>query len=286
MKKYILLLLLLPLIGNAQRGIGGIISAKDTSTLFFIQPTRANITDGDQINYVNYIVKMLKGFDLWNLNSALYPFVGGTAARHRLNLINENSRLVNGSIYDITWFGGVTHNANGVTGNGTNGYGNTNLNDANTNVFPLNSHHLSVYNKSNIMNSTVDLGILTTSRRFIWSYQTNNVTGVSGNDALAQSYVSTAVANGRNYNILSRTASNNLALYTNGILGGNTNVGQTMAIINLPFFVLAVNFNGSPVLYSSNNLAFASIGVGLNATQAANQSAIVQQAQVILNRAN
>jgi hypothetical protein len=48
-----------------------------------------------------------------------YPFLGGTAATHALDLLGR---------FNITWSGTITHNSNGVKGNGSSGYGNTGYN--------------------------------------------------------------------------------------------------------------------------------------------------------------
>lgn len=48
---------------------------------------------------------------------AVYPFYGGTAASHSVNLFNDK--------YSIQWLGTVTHNSSGITGNGVDGFGDT-----------------------------------------------------------------------------------------------------------------------------------------------------------------
>ena len=83
--------------------------------------TNANIDDQVQANAINDLVIGMKADGTWSKMKAIYPFVGGTATSHSFNLKDT-------SVHQITWFGGLTHDANGVTPNGTNGYGNLNFN--------------------------------------------------------------------------------------------------------------------------------------------------------------
>lgn len=81
----------------------------------------AGITDSAQMAAVNNLVLALKAESLWLGINALYPFVGGNATAHSYNLINP-------AVHQITWsVGGVTHNANGITGDGSTGYGDCNI---------------------------------------------------------------------------------------------------------------------------------------------------------------
>jgi hypothetical protein len=52
--------------------------------------------------------------------SIFYPFVGGTSTSH--SIMGDRT---SGTTYDLTYFGGITHNVSGATGNGTNGGINT-----------------------------------------------------------------------------------------------------------------------------------------------------------------
>ena len=64
-------------------------------------------------NAINTLVTDLKGYGIWNKMYLSYPFVGGTASTHKVNLINTGS-------YELFFTGSWTHNSNGITGNGTN----------------------------------------------------------------------------------------------------------------------------------------------------------------------
>jgi len=64
-------------------------------------------------NAINGLVTDLKVYGIWTKMYLAYPFVGGTASTHKVNLINTGSN-------ELYFTGSWTHNSNGVTGNGTN----------------------------------------------------------------------------------------------------------------------------------------------------------------------
>ena len=78
--------------------------------------TATGITSQTIIDAISELVFNLKSNNLWGKIYAIYPFVGGSASSHSYNLKNTAQ-------FQITWGGGVTHNANGITGNGTTGFG-------------------------------------------------------------------------------------------------------------------------------------------------------------------
>ena len=82
----------------------------------------AGITDPTITAAVDMLVKTLKSYSLWSKVYAMYPFVGGTSTTHKFNL--KDPRDLDGA-YRLIFSGGVTHNANGVTGNAVNGWYNT-----------------------------------------------------------------------------------------------------------------------------------------------------------------
>lgn len=99
----------------------------DADALAFI--TAAGITDATQISAIDTLVKSLKTASLWTKLIAFYPFVGGTATTHKFNL--KDPRDLDAA-YRIVFAGGMTHNANGITGNSLNAYGDTKFSEATT----------------------------------------------------------------------------------------------------------------------------------------------------------
>ena len=90
---------------------------------------------------LNTFVTGLKTNNLWTKMSAIYPLVGGNATDHRLNLVNP-------STYPIAYYGGWTHNTNGITGNGTNAYGDTTF--APSGTLDINSTHFALYSRTEV----------------------------------------------------------------------------------------------------------------------------------------
>jgi hypothetical protein len=88
-----------------------------SANLFF---AASGLSETTQRNAVNTLVKDLKRFGLWNKIKAFYPFVGGTADTHKLNLVNTE-------VYGLTFSGGWIHSSNGIKGNNSNTIANTNL---------------------------------------------------------------------------------------------------------------------------------------------------------------
>jgi hypothetical protein len=91
--------------------------------------TAAGITDPTQQSAINTLVVGLKDDGLWTNMQALYPFVGGTATQHKYNL--KDPRDLDAA-YRLSFSGGWTHNADGITGNGVNTYADTFYNSPNS----------------------------------------------------------------------------------------------------------------------------------------------------------
>jgi hypothetical protein len=107
----------------------------------------AGLTDTTQKSAVNTLVKDLKRYGLWTKIKAFYPFVGGNAESHRLNLVNTQ-------IYSLTFSGGWIHDSNGVKSNGSNTIADTQLNLRS--AFGANSteHNFGIYINDNPIQSS------------------------------------------------------------------------------------------------------------------------------------
>jgi hypothetical protein len=237
--------------------------------------TAANITNTTQQNAINTLVVDLKGYGVWTKMKAIYPFVGGTATSHSYNLKNTAQ-------YQITWFGGVTHNSNGITGNGTNGYANTGLN-SNTILNNLNIH-LSVYTRtaSTVGSFSNELTPIAGYSSINWlGLRTNNKTSGIASFTAGNDTFNVSASNTLNGFIVGSKTSNILKkLYRNSIiLNTRTNTDNNL----LPNANIGI-FGAPGANYSNNNLAFSSIGDGLTDTEASNLYTAVQNYQVALSR--
>ena len=99
--------------------------------------TAASITNIVQQKAVNDLVIALKGYSIWTKMKALYPVVGGTAARHAINLRTPGT-------YNLSFTAGWTHSSTGMTP--TNAYANTSL--VPSSVLSQNNTHISYYSRN------------------------------------------------------------------------------------------------------------------------------------------
>lgn len=237
--------------------------------------TAASITDSTQKNAVNQLVLDLKSYNIWTKMKAIYPIVGGTASSHAVNLKTPGT-------YNLTFATGMTHSSTGMTGNGTTGYANTNL--IPSSVYGVsNNGHLSYYSRtdSNGANER-EIGALTSTNYSDLALRYSNNAHTRWGETSTPTLTSSL--NSLGFYIGSRTGSTTEKLFKNGAqiltsgLTGNSSV-------SVPFFIGAINFQGSPNgFYSIKQCAFASIGDGLTDTEAANFYTAVQAYQTTLSR--
>lgn len=232
--------------------------------------TAANITDITQQNAINQLVVDLKGYSLWTKMKAVYPFVGGNATSHAVDLMTLSSGTFNG---------GFTHNSNGITGNGTNAYFNTgkNMNA----ILNQNSNSIGYYNRTaNPLNDRYS-GVGSPNWFILGKATSPNVGtdywGNSGSSLFDNSF------NVNRFIIGNRTSSTNVAIYRNGLL---TLSGSrpSQAIPTNNFYISAVNNGGTPFLYSNMNYAFWYFSDGLTLTDVANLTSTVLAFQTALSR--
>jgi hypothetical protein len=184
----------------------------------------------------------------------VYPFVGGTADSHSINLADPTTGR-------IIWEDTVTHNANGITGDGVSGCGRTGATLAGPAVKDA-FVSFGVYSRTANTGNYNDIG---------------NYSGVSGvpggllircrwGDALAAFYNSSAaglsisVPNSQGLFACLRTTAAALWAYRNGALVISGTLANAVVDPPIPLMILArpdsVNPD-VPIQFSSRNLAFA-----------------------------
>jgi hypothetical protein len=94
----------------------------------------------------------------------LYPMCGGTNVTQNLGNFLINSSL-------LTAYGGLTYNANGITGNGVNGYVDTNQNAA---ALSVSDFHFGFYDKTVSSGTYSDFGFGNINAAPFAAYITNN----------------------------------------------------------------------------------------------------------------
>lgn len=256
-------------------------SLMDADALAFINA--AGITDNTQKVAINTLVKSLKNNGLWTKMVAIYPIVGGTATTHKFNLKNPADT---NAAYRITFSGTITHSSNGFICTANSGYGNTNLTPSS--ALSLNDTHVSVYSRTSTNDTTTayrELGAVSNSGTYniamLVRYNDNVRTQVNSNTLSAN----TNGVSGAGHFIMNRSSSTIQSAYRNGSLVADNSVNTT-GLPTVPIFIGTYNNNGSPAAgyYSPRQFAFATIGQGLNSTEASNLYTIIQAFQTTLGR--
>lgn len=255
---------------NAQGVARGLPIDADAAAFF----TTAGITDATQKSAVNQLVLDLKSANIWTKIKALYPFVGGNATSHSYN-VKDTSQ------YRITWYGGMTHNANGITGNGTNAYGNTNFNN---NLITSNNSAFGVYSKSELNGDYVYIGSRgdVNSISTIFPRTSNSFYALSNGWYTSYQIVSNTSSLGFFQSV--RTSSTNVISLKNSSV---SSFNITTAGTNNGNFCLlqsGINNGASNEYISPANLAFAYIGENFTSTDAVNLNSYVQSFQSTLGR--
>lgn len=247
--------------------------------------TASGLTGTTNLNAINQLVIDLKGFGIWTKMKAIYPIIGGTAALHKWNLKNP---LDTNAAFRLVFSGGWTHTSNGAQPNGANGYANTFLDS--TNNLSLNSGHMSYYSRTNFLSAAIniDMGSLKSTPNSYTDLDLSNQnnTYFRFNNGGAYNFTTSTTTLG--FFMGSRTAANVIKTFRNGaiIVSGTASSNATSSA---DYFIGATNNQGgggvdSPQFYSSRQCAFATIGDGLNDTEAANFYTAVQAYQTTLSR--
>ena len=243
--------------------------------------TAAGITDTTQVSAINTLVTNLKTYGLWDKMKAIYPMVGGTANSHKFNL--KDPRDLNAA-FRLGFYGGMTHNSNGVSFGGANGgaftYFNPFLNQA------KNDLHLSVYARTRptrfgvandiSLNRSYAVAGWTTLRATSNSSGYNEYFGTSDTAAGTAGLATTEVG----FSLGSRTSATAIKYYKNTTSASGNGASHTNDFLNSEFSLNGSTWN----YYSAANYAFASIGNGLTDTEAANYYTAVQAFQTTLGR--
>ena len=232
--------------------------------------TATGITNPTISGAVCTLVTSMKANGTWAKMNAIYPFVGGTATTHKFNLKNPADT---DAAFRLSFSGGWVHSANGILPNGTNTFANTFYSNN-----PTASGHLSIYSRSNLATAqSVDLGAGNSAldRYYITAGLTSTNSPIAG---FGNPFVtSTGSALGF---FTGTIISNTSRLYKNG-----TQLNSSAVTISTNPSVLNIGrMGGANILYTNRELAFATIGIGLSATEVATLYTNVQTFQTTLGR--
>jgi len=221
---------------------------------------------------VNQLVLDLKANSLWTPMKAIYPMVGASAAACAQNLKSSS--------FTGTFSSGWTFASTGVTPNGTSAYMNTGL--APSGNLSLNSTHLSYYSRTNISAGQVEIGLTDTAATshcyLIYSFSGTGFSALNSTEGARTSAANPTTG----FLIGSRISSLEEKYYTNNV--SQTRTAASTSLSTRVIYSGAYNQNGSANFFSTKQCAFASIGDGLDATQASNFYTAVQAFQTTLSR--
>lgn len=225
---------------------------------------------------LNTLETDLTTYGLTSKIKALYPFVGGTAAKHKFNFMDARDL---DAAFRLTFSGGWTHSGTGALPNGTNAFADSYL----TPITSLgqNDNHISFYSRTQNLNNGVDIGtgdgtvnMLDIEINYGGRYYENNQNSYSS--PFSSTFTTGLFAN-------SRIVSGSFKGYRNGASEGTISIAST-GRSSYSIFIGARNSNGSPVYYANRECAFASIGDGLTDTEASNLYTATQAFQTTLAR--
>ena len=222
---------------------------------------------------------------LWTKLDAFWPFVGQVAAAHKFNAKNP---VDTDDDFRLLFFGGWTHDDNGITPDGTTAYADTFY--VPSSAATLTSASMGFYYSNTASTKTfpVEMGVGYFTQGMTLQAQMPNATQNVG--TLWNGWTITGYANSAETGslIISRTDESTLKLYRRGVLNYTTTGSLgTKADLTQALSIGAQTRvqNGDYINYSDRNLRFAFIGEGLDDTEAGNLDAIIQNYQIALGRA-
>ena len=237
--------------------------------------TAASITDPTISGAINTLVVQMKADNIWTKMKAIYPLVGGSATTHKWNLKNPTD---SDPAFRLTFNGGITHDANGITSNGVNGYAETYLND----IVDLASDNksISMYIR-NVLTVGSPMGLIdafgVVSNRFYPEFSGDDYSTLG----LAQSSRSIAGTQ-MGFFTMSKGAAGSFKYYRPGTSSITVSAADEPNV-NGTYYLLASN-STIGAEYSVANLAFASIQEALSDSEEANFRAAVIAFETTLSR--
>lgn len=267
----------------------GFIPDVDAQAFFDRVTTAGGTLSATEKTAVNQLVLDLKSYSIWSKMKAIYPMVGASSAACAQNLKSSS--------FTGTFTSGWTFASTGVTPNGTSAYMDTGL-VPNSNL-GVNNTHISYYSRTTSIGTTgkSEIGCVSNSSTFLPLLQLMIYGRENPNDNrfLGQIYsyevtggsqqLLVAGTNSLGYFIATRTSSTSLKGFKD-----NSNIATSTAthtLTTMPannIYIGAWNELGTAKKFSDRQCAFASIGDGLNDTEAGNFYTAVQAFQTTLSR--
>lgn len=250
-----------------------------TGTLAADYISARGITDATHISAVNTLVSDLYAAGLINADGSsskittlhLYGGTQFSASNHKWNFMNP---VDTDAAYRETYFGGLTHDVNGITGNGIDAYIDNHFTHAD---FPSqNSAHTVHYSRQDINEGAGALRPLygNVSASFQGTALYPDYNGVTLYNAMLSSSGGGVVSNSAQGLFLStRTGAAVNQLYRDGVLFFNQNQTSVNVTTTTSIIGLGRSYNsGATDQYSKQNLCARSFGAGLDSTESVDYS--------------
>jgi hypothetical protein len=238
-------------------------------------------TDLTILGALNTLESDLTTYGLTSKMKALYPFVGGTATKHKFNFMDARDL---DAAYRLVFNGGWVHGSTGSTPNNVNAFADTKLVPS-TSVFTNNQNiHLSFYSRTN----DVDVGYDVAASYDATGSKFGLITKYGGTNtayAFYGAFVSASNSDARGFYTSASSPSgvriikNGTVLNTGGVASVNLSSFTTESI-----YISAENRMGTATEFSSKECALATIGTALTNAEAANLYTAVQAFQTTLSR--
>lgn len=243
----------------------------------------AGITDATQKQAICTLVSDLQSYGIWNKMKAIYPFCGSTSTQQKYNL--KDPRDLDAA-FRLVFNGGWTFSNTGALPNGVNAYADTKL--TTSTVLSVNNAHMSVYLRTSTQASStqVDIGCADTPAALPLMVSNSASQTIRTNtcwDYISNQHIFNET-DSRGMWGASRVSSSLWYSFTKNTIV-TRNINNTYS--NLPaysMFLGALNYANTTVEYSPRQIAFATIGDGLNNTEFANLYTAVQAYQTTLGR--
>jgi len=233
--------------------------------------TATSETDTTIISALNTLETDLTIYGLTAKIKALYPFVGGTAAKHKFNFMDARDL---DAAFRLTFNGGWTHSSTGALPNGTNAYANTFVTGASVDYNSMES----VYLRTNSDGFKSDLGILGTGFSTLLMPRNSNI--LYSDYPVGRESVANTDSRG-NY-LIFNNSTNGKKVYKNNVqiisaAYRNENFSGTT-------FCLSAWGYTAQMRYSDRQIAMASYGSSFTPTDAINYNTAIATFQTTLSR--
>jgi hypothetical protein len=242
--------------------------------------TATGETDTTILGALNTLESDLTTYGLTSKMKALYPMVGGTAAKHKFNFMDAQDT---DAAFRLVFSGGWTHSSTGALPNGTNAYADTKFNGT---LFTQDNAQISVYSRTNSDGLFCDIGYVsstTSDETNLFSKYVNvlypRIQGTNLGVANSVTSAGLMMANRTSSTIVKGIRNTVITSLSNNSFPKGTSTSDNI-------FIGALNRRSllDVVFYSPREYALASLGDGLTDTEAANFYTAVQTFQTTLGR--